>query len=210
MQHSKPSRAKAKQNQKTPHVFIKRSKTITQHKQKQQKLVKNQLKTQQALDKINQNLYSQLTRGINTFNMNNIPTLELDDFFKDENDKNATEMPKFTPKTISTAFNFNEVKNTVALITKPCCSLCVLPFNEITKAYFKYPNTFNYVEIDLTDDANIEEYRGRYKFSIPVVQINGKTFSKGNFEAFVNQFDAEIQKLAAHKGEKQQLDGSQV
>jgi hypothetical protein len=102
-------------------------------------------------------------------------------------DSQPNSMVTYNPRTVLTAPG--KIKNSVALVTKSCCSLCVLPFETIKKAHKRFPNTFNYIQIDLENPDNFDEYRGRYKYHIPVVLINGKVFSKGKFDEFVNEFD---------------------
>lgn len=133
-----------------------------------------------------------------------IPELDLDDFFPDSSpdddvqinntNKTSSTMITYVPSTMK-SMPIGTIPNTVMLITKECCSLCILPYETIKKMNKKYPNTFNYIEVDLEHPDNIDEYRGRYKFHIPVVKINGETFSKGKFDDVVEQFEAKIKQL---------------
>eukprot|EP00461_Guttulinopsis_vulgaris_P007482 UN07531 len=84
----------------------------------------------------------------------------------DNTSSKINKIPTYTPQNIHTAPH-HITTNVITLITKECCTLCIPAKDSIVEAYQTNPNKFHYMEVDIENPENAE-YRGRYKYTIPV------------------------------------------
>lgn len=120
---------------------------------------------------------------------NSFPTfdalLDIDDFFRGEPTHTT-----YTPQTIHTA-PMHITPHVITLVTKECCTLCIPAKDSITRLMTQYPDVFHYMEVDLDDEQNLD-WRGRYKYTIPVVLVNNEKFSN---KAFTPQNDQDLEEV---------------